>query len=124
MPALGRHGTKSPQNDCRTQTSFLSETVLKIRAGYDIAFYSPQETAMALMLSVHPSRQNDLLTEHRVQLANGIPSHDYRDAFGNICTRLVAPPGLLEIRNDFVIADGGLPDEVVPDALQWDVAAL
>jgi len=29
---------------------------------------------------------------HRVQLSNGIPSHDYRDAFGNICTRLVAPP--------------------------------
>src|SRR6476659_3148211 len=42
------------------QSSFLLETVLKIRAGYDIAFYSPQETAMALMLSVHPSRQKDL----------------------------------------------------------------
>jgi hypothetical protein len=42
----------------------------------------------------------------------------------NICTRLVAPPGLLEIRNDFVIADSGLPDEVVPDAPQWDVGAL
>ena len=42
---------------------------------------------MALMLSVHPSREKDLLTEHRVQLSNGIPSHDYRDAFGNICTR-------------------------------------
>src|SRR6476659_80013 len=40
------------------QSSFdLLETVLKIRAGYDIAFYSSQETAMALMLSVHPSRR-------------------------------------------------------------------
>jgi hypothetical protein len=107
------------------QSSFdLLETILKIRAGYDIAFYSPHETAMALMLSVHPSRQKDLRTEHRVQLSNGIPSHDYRDAFGNICTRLVAPPGLLGIRNDFVIADSGLPDEVVLDAPQWDVAAL
>ena len=79
---------------------------------------------MALMLSIHPSRQKDLLTEHRIQLSDEIVSHDYRDAFGNICTRLVAPPGLLEIRNDFVIADSGLPDEVVPDAPQWDVAAL
>jgi len=100
------------------------ETVLKIRAGYDIAFKCHRETAMALMLSVHPSRHKDLLTEHRIQLSNEIASHDYRDAFGNICTRLVAPPGLLEIRNDFVIADSGLPDEVVPDARQWDVAAL
>jgi len=79
---------------------------------------------MVLMLSVHPSRQKDLLTEHRIQLSNEIASHDYRDAFGNICTRLVAPPGLLEIRNDFVIADSGLPDEIMPDAAQWDVAAL
>ena len=79
---------------------------------------------MALMLSIHPSRQKDLLTEHRIQLSDEIASHDYCDAFGNICTRLVAPPGLLEIRNDFVIADSGLPDEVVPDAPQWDVAAL
>jgi transglutaminase-like putative cysteine protease len=125
MPVLEKNGTKPLQNDCRVDKPFdYLETVLKIRAGYDIAFYSPQETAMALMLSVHPSRQKDLLTEHRVQLLNEIASHDYRDAFGNICTRLVAPPGLLEIRNDFVIADSGLPDEVVPDAPQWDVGAL
>ena len=26
---------------------------------------------MALMLSIHPSRQKDLLTEHRIQLLNG-----------------------------------------------------
>ena len=40
MPALGKHGTKSPQNDCRTDKVLLIylETVLKIRAGYDIAF--------------------------------------------------------------------------------------
>ena len=79
---------------------------------------------MVLMLSVHPSRQKDLLTQHRIQLSNGIASHDYRDAFGNVCTRLIAPPGLLEIRNEFVIADSGLPDEILPDARQWDVAAL
>jgi transglutaminase-like putative cysteine protease len=42
----------------------------------------------------------------------------------NTCTRLVAPPGLLEIRNDFIIRDSGQPDAVVPDAQQWDVSAL
>ncbi|MET0409443.1 MAG: transglutaminase family protein, partial [Hyphomicrobium sp.] len=97
---------------------------MKIRAGYDIAFQCFQNTPMMLMLSVHPSRQSDLLSEHRIQLSGGIASHDYRDAFGNVCTRLVAPPGLLEIRNDFIIADSGLPDEVAPDARQWDVGAL
>ena len=95
-----------------------------IRAGYDIAFHCQQETPMVLMLSVHPSRQGDLLSEHRIGLSNGIASRDYRDSFGNVCTRLVAPPGLLEVRNDFLIQDSGLPDEVAPSARQLAVHEL
>lgn len=64
---------------------------------------------MLLMLSVWPEREADLLTEHRIQLSNEIPSRDYRDLFGNICTRLVAPAGLLEIRNEFVISEMDFP---------------
>ena len=47
-----------------------------------------------------------------------VHTRDYTDVFGNICTRLVAPTGLIEIRNDFIIADSGLPDAVVPNATQ------
>jgi transglutaminase-like putative cysteine protease len=79
---------------------------------------------MVLMLSIHPSRQPDLLTEHRIQLSNGLASRDYVDAFGNICTRLVASPGPLEISNDFIIQDSGLPDELAPDAQQWEIDRL
>src|SRR4029077_9384342 len=86
---------------------------LKIRAGYDIAFQCVQELPMILMLSVRLSRQRDLLTEHVVRFSRGVTSRDYRDAFGNNCTRLVAPPGLLEIRNEFIIQDSGLPDAAV-----------
>jgi hypothetical protein len=57
-----------------------------------------------------------------IELLDGITSHDYLDAFGNTCTRLVARPGLLEIRNDFIIRDSGQPDAVVPDAQQWTSA--
>ena len=95
-----------------------------IRAGYDIAFHCQQETPMVLMLSVHPSRQADLLSEHIVRLSNDIASRDYVDSFGNVCTRLVAPPGLLEVRNQFLIRDGGLPDEVAPHARQLAVDEL
>ena len=95
-----------------------------IRAGYDIAFHCQQETPMVLMLSVHPSRQADLLSEHIVRLSNDIVSRDYVDSFGNVCTRLVAPPGLLEVRNQFLIRDGGLPDEVAPHARQLAVDEL
>ena len=95
-----------------------------IRAGYDVAFHCQQETPMVLMLSVHPSRQADLLSEHIVRLSNDIASRDYLDSFGNVCTRLVAPPGLLEVRNQFLIGDSGLPDEVAPHARQLAVDEL
>jgi hypothetical protein len=45
-----------------------------------------------------------------------------RDTFGNLCTRLVDPPGLFEIRNEFLIAISGLPDETNVQAEQWAVA--
>jgi transglutaminase-like putative cysteine protease len=95
-----------------------------IRAGYDIAFHCQQETPMVLMLSVHPSRQADLLSEHIVRLSNDIASRDYVDSFGNVCTRLVAPPGLFEVRNEFLIRDSGLPDEAAPHARQLAVDEL
>lgn len=79
---------------------------------------------MLLMLSVHPSRRSDLITEDRMHCSPPVRVRNYSDAFGNICTRLVAPPGLLEIRNDFIIADSGQPDKVVPDAGQWPIDAL
>lgn len=100
------------------------EQDVKIRAGYDLAFQCDQETPMLLMLSVRPERQTDLITNHRIQLSDGIRSRDYLDAFGNVCTRLLAAPGVLEIRNDFVIADSGLPDEVDTHAEQWPIDRL
>ena len=55
-----------------------------IRAGYDIAFHCQQQTPMVLMLSVHPSRKGDLLSEHRIELSGGLASRDYIDTFGNV----------------------------------------
>ena len=97
---------------------------MEIRAGYDIAFQCFQETPMVLMLSIEPARVQDLVSEHRIQFLPDIPSRDYVDMFGNTCTRIVAPPGLIEIRNEFLIADSGLPDAVAPDARQLEVGEL
>jgi transglutaminase-like putative cysteine protease len=97
---------------------------VQIRAGYDMAFQCDQETAMVLMLSIDPARSGELVTEHRIQFSTDVQARDYVDMFGNTCTRITAPPGLLEIRNDFVIGDSGLPDEVAPGARQVPVAEL
>ena len=103
------------------------ETPLKIRAGFDIVFNCFQEVPMLLMLSIHPSihpsRQHDLLTDHTLQFSPNVRACDFHDLFGNICTRLVGPPGLIEIRSDS-IADNGQPDDVAPEAKQWALEDL
>jgi transglutaminase-like putative cysteine protease len=97
---------------------------VKIEAGYDISFQCGQDVPIVLMLSVHPARQQDLLTEHRISFSPGVRSRNYLDIFGNVCTRLVAPAGTFNVRHRFLIADTGRPDEVALDARQWEIDRL
>jgi len=76
------------------------------------------------MLSVEPGRMGDLLSDHRIQFSQDIAPRDYIDLFGNICTRIDAPAGLIEIRNEFLIWDSGLPDAAAPTALQLEISEL
>src|SRR6202035_1698450 len=64
---------------------------MKIRAGYEISYECPQPTPMILTLTVHPSRQPDLLTPDKMRLSPVVPSTEYRDGFGNICHVIRAP---------------------------------
>jgi transglutaminase-like putative cysteine protease len=88
------------------------------------AFNCAKDVPMLLMLTVHPSRRSDLLSGDKIEFSPKVQAHGFQDAFGNICTRLVAPTGLFEIRSDFIVADSGQPDLVVPDAKQWPVETL
>jgi transglutaminase-like putative cysteine protease len=97
---------------------------MKIRAGYDIAFTMPQPTPMILMLSVHPSRTNDLLTSPRIQTEPYLPLREYRDMFGNICTRVTAGPGQVRFSSTCDILDSGHPDEVRASAREHPIDEL
>jgi transglutaminase-like putative cysteine protease len=97
---------------------------MQIRAGYEIAYDCPQPTPMLLALSVHPSRFPDIIGPHRIAFDPPIGATEYRDSFGNICTRLLAPAGRLTISTEFVIQDSGAPDAVVPEAVQHPIQEL
>jgi transglutaminase-like putative cysteine protease len=79
---------------------------------------------MLLMLHVHPSRTPDLITPDDIRFNPSTEHRQYCDGFGNICTRVLAPAGRLEISTDFLIQDTGMPDLVVPDAAQKPVEQL
>jgi hypothetical protein len=70
---------------------------VQIRAGYEITYQCPQPTPMLLLLSVHPSRMPDVIGSHRIWFDPPIGASEYRDSFGNICHRIVAPTGSLQI---------------------------
>ncbi|WP_293882193.1 transglutaminase family protein [Sphingomonas sp.] len=95
-----------------------------IRAGYEIRFEASLSTPMMAMLSIHPSRNKDLATPHRIRASPDVPIYDYLDAFGNVCTRVTVPEGGLTLRCDFTIEDDGLPDPQAPDAIQHSIEDL
>ena len=89
---------------------------MQISAGYDLTYQCPQPTPMLLVLSVHPSRMQDVLGPHQIWFDPPIAASEYRDSFGNICHRIVAPAGPLRISTRFMVSDPGTPDQVVPHA--------
>jgi len=97
---------------------------MKIRAGFEISYDCPQPTPMILQVSVHPSRQADLITWDGLQTDPQIPANTYHDTFGNFCHVIRAPAGRLTLSTDFLVQDSGRLDEVVPDAWQHPLEAL
>jgi len=90
---------------------------MKIRAGFEIAYECPQPTPMILQVSVHPSRQADLITWDGIKIDPSLPTNTYHDTFGNFCHVIRAPAGRLTLSTDFLALDSGQLDPVVPDAM-------
>ncbi len=78
---------------------------MRIRTGFDIAYETTQPTPMILMMSVHPTRMRDVLTPHVLTFDPPVQTREYRDDFGNLCHRIVAPPGRLTVSADFEVYD-------------------
>jgi transglutaminase-like putative cysteine protease len=98
--------------------------MVRIRAGFEIAFDCPNDTPMLLQVAVHPTRVPDLLTPGVIAFDPPVPCTTYHDLFDNICTRVVAPAGRFTMSTMFDIQDSGLPDPVLPDALAHPVEEL
>ncbi len=97
---------------------------MHIRVGYDIIYDCPAPTPMMLMLSIRPERDVDLVTPQVMTVTPGVAHRAYIDDFGNHCTRLLAPAGEIRFQADVIVADSGLPDTVMADALQHPVDEL
>jgi transglutaminase-like putative cysteine protease len=89
-----------------------------------LVYLCPQPVPMILMLHAHSSRSPDLLRADQMMLDPHVPLDTYMDAFGNTCTRIVAPPGAIRLTADGLIQDSGLPDPTYPHAQEHPVESL
>lgn len=91
---------------------------MQLRTGYELIYRFPQATPMILVVNIHQSRVADLIVPDLLTAEPAIPISTYRDAFGNQCNRLIAPPGRLRLTASAVIRDSGQPDEMAHAAWQ------
>ncbi len=95
-----------------------------VQTGFTIAFNTFGPTPMNLLLNVRPERRADLVTPEVIAFDPPVPATQHIDAFGNVCTRIVAPGGRIAMSVDFTIRDSGTPDAFAPEACQHPVQDL
>ena len=98
--------------------------MIKIRVGYELIYDLPQPTPMIMVLGTHFSRASDIIVSDHVTTNPAVPISHYRDLFGNLCSRIVAPPGRLTLYGDGIVRDSGLHDIVAPHAPQHPIEEL
>src|SRR5438105_13792391 len=97
---------------------------MEIKVGFEISYAAAQPTPMVIMLSIHPSRFSDIVGTETIVADPNVPIGFYRDSFGNVCGRLVAPAGGVTLRGSALVRDSGLPDVVMPSAQQLPIDQL
>lgn len=97
---------------------------MQLRLGYEISYECPQPTPMLLMLNIHYTRAADIVVPDHIITTPTVPVTAYRDMYGNWCSRLVAPAGVITFTTDAIVNTTGQPDPVVGDARQHAVQDL
>src|SRR5260370_2806336 len=102
-----------------------------IKTEYDIQFHLPIPTPMVAMLHLHPSLEpavregNELKIEHiDRETKRDIAASEYRDTFGNRCTRFMTPAGAIRLSGTSVVEIKVLPDPINAYARQVSVEDL
>src|SRR6201991_1675720 len=97
---------------------------MEIKVGFEISYTAAQPTPMVIMLSIHPSRYSDIVGTERILAEPHVPIGFYRDSFGNVCGRLVAPAGGVTFHGQALVRDSRLPGGANPAAQQIPIEQL
>ena len=97
---------------------------MQIRVGYELIYDCPQPTPMILTLHIHFTRASDVIVPDHLITSPSVPITAYRDAFGNWCSRIVAPKGEIRLSTNAIVNDRGEPDVLAAPAQEHRVQDL
>ena len=95
-----------------------------IKVGYELIYDCPQPTPMLLMLNIHYSHAQEIVTPDYLVFNPIVETTAYRDGYGNWCHRLELPRGRTTISTLATVRSTGIPDPVVPAAKQHPISEL
>ncbi len=102
----------------------MKPSATRVRVGYELVYECVQPTPMILMLRIHPSMVSSPVVPDPIATTPFVPISTFRDGFGNICTRIVAPEGRILMTTDAIVRCSTEPDKVVASARQAPVQSL
>src|SRR5437868_15455317 len=78
--------------------------LMLIKSEYDLQFHLPMPTPMLAMLHLHPSVESAVRTGNELKVEyidrdrkTDVATSEYRDMFGNRCTRFMTPAGAIRL---------------------------
>ncbi len=97
---------------------------MRINYGFDIGITVPQITPLVTLLDVHDCRRAEVISEGDFVTRPNVPTSMYRDQFGNVCRRMVAPMGDFSFTLGGTILDSGEYDFVDPSLHEVPIPEL
>jgi transglutaminase-like putative cysteine protease len=88
-----------------------------------VRFQVPAPTPAILLLNVYPNRYL-FAKPQTLTIFPNVTRDTFRDSFGNDCTRLMAPPGILSLSSDGIVTVDGTTDAVDLSAVQHSIHEL
>jgi transglutaminase-like putative cysteine protease len=97
---------------------------MKLSVGYKLVYDCPQPTPMMLMLNTHFTCAPSILVADLLTVDPPVPLAQYRDSFGNLCSRMVAPQGRITLTTSALLEVSNQPELLSVEGEQHPVEQL
>ena len=95
-----------------------------ISVGFEVAFLFEKPTPLLALGLIHPDVASRIRKPENLRVEPRVSVTEYRDGYGNRCSRMVVPAGRVVLKSDAIVEDTGLPDVQALNARQHPVEEL